>query len=186
MDQTHKMKHTLIAITIYLGLSVQGAFAFELASNDLTKDGRITNQHVANAFGCTGDNLSPHLVWKNPPKGTKSYAITVYDPDAPTGSGWWHWLVWNIPVTVSSLPTGVGHEILLAQGASEGQTDIGTAGYFGVCPPKGDKSHRYQFKVFALKVERLELPENPMPALVGFMLKANSLGSANLTARLSR
>jgi Raf kinase inhibitor-like YbhB/YbcL family protein len=112
--------------------------------------------------------------------------VTAYDPDAPTGSGWWHWVVWNIPASASSLPAGIGHGASLPEGATAGRTDAGASGYFGACPPKGDKPHRYQFKVHALKVEKLELPEDPMPALVGFTLNANSLGTASLTAKYSR
>ena len=180
------MKLSVIAAGISLAISAHASFVFDLKSADVKPGGRLSDQQVANAFGCSGGNLSPQLTWKNPPKGTKSYAVTVYDPDAPTGSGWWHWVVWNIPASASSLPAGIGHGASLPEGATEGRTDVGTPGYFGACPPMGDKPHRYQFKVHALKVEKLELPEDPMPALVGFTLKANSLGTASLTVKYSR
>ena len=181
------MKLSVIAAGIFLVISVQTSFAFDLKSADVKPGGRLSDQQVANAFGCSGGNQSPQLTWKNPPKGTKSYAVTVYDPDAPTGSGWWHWVVWNIPASASSLPAGSGgHGASLPEGATAGRTDVGAPGYFGACPPMGDKPHRYQFKVHALKVEKLELPEDPMPALVGFTLKANSLGTASLTVKYSR
>lgn len=179
------MKPSTFAAALILAGTTQ-AFAFDLNSTDLKPNARLSEQQVASAFGCSGANLSPQLTWSNPPKGTRSYAITVYDPDAPTGSGWWHWVVWNIPANATSLPSGVGQGSALPDGAMEGRTDAGTRGYFGACPPKGDKPHRYIFKVHALKVDKLELPEDPMPALVGFMLHANSLGSATLTARYGR
>ena len=180
------MKLSVITAGHCLAVSAQVSFAFDLKSAEMKPGSRLSEQQVANGFGCSGGNLSPQLTWSNPPKGTKSYAITVYDPDAPTGSGWWHWVVWNIPASTSSLPAGIGQGASLPERATAGRTDVGAPGYFGACPPKGDKPHRYQFKVHALKVEKLELPEDPMPALVGFMLNANSLGTASLTAKYSR
>ena len=176
------MRLSIIAAGICLAVSSQVSLAFDLTSTDMKAGGRLSEQQVANAFGCSGANLSPQLAWKNPPEGTKSFAVTVYDPDAPTGSGWWHWLVWNIPANTTSLPAAT----TLPEGAIAGRTDAGTPGYFGACPPKGDKPHRYVFKVHALKVDKLELPEDPMPALVGFMLNANSLGTASMTMKFSR
>lgn len=180
------MKPSVIAASLCLAFFARTSIAFDLKSTDLKAGASLPEQQVANGFGCNGGNLSPQLSWKNPPKGTKSYAVTVYDPDAPTGSGWWHWVVWNIPANVSSLPSGAGQAASLPEGSASGRTDVGTPGYFGACPPKGDKPHRYIFKVHALKVEKLELPEDPMPALVGFMLNANSLGSASLTVKYGR
>lgn len=180
------MKPSVIIAGVCLAASVQASLAFDLKSADMKPGGRLAEPQVANAFGCNGGNLSPQLTWNNPPKGTKSFAITAYDPDAPTGSGWWHWVVWNIPASVSSLPAGIGHGSSLPDGASTGRTDAGTPGYFGACPPKGDKPHRYRFTVHALKVDKLDLPDDPMPAMVGFMLNANTLGTASLTAKYSR
>lgn len=180
------MKLTAISTGLCLAVSAQIAHAFDLTSADMKHGQRLSEQQIANGFGCNGGNLSPQLIWRNPPKGTKSYAVTVYDPDAPTGSGWWHWVVWNIPSSTTSLPAGIGQGAALPEGATAGRTDVGTPGYFGACPPKGDKPHRYVFKIHALKVEKLELPADPMPALVGFMLQANSLGTASITARYGR
>ena len=179
------MKRTVIAASLGLALCAQ-AYAFELTSTDIKPGGRLGERQVANGFGCSGGNQSPQLSWKNPPAGTRSYAITVHDPDAPTGSGWWHWQVWNIPADVDTLAADAGTSNTLPAGAVVGRGDTGGVGYFGACPPKGDKAHRYVFKVHALKVDKLELPENPMPALVGFMVNANSLSSASLTARFGR
>ena len=184
------MKHSAISVLFFTALcgvgSTSTAHAFDLTSTDMKVNGRLNERQVANAFGCSGGNQSPQLAWKNPPKGIRSYAVTAYDPDAPTGSGWWHWVVWNIPASVTSLPSGNGQSAALPEGAVAGRTDAGVAGYFGACPPAGSKPHRYIFKVYALKVDKLEVPDDPMPAMVGFMLKANSLGEATLTARYGR
>ena len=180
------MKLSILTTAVCLTISAQAAWAFDLSSTDIKSGGRLSAQQVANVFGCSGGNLSPQLTWKNVPKGTKSFAVTVYDPDAPTGSGWWHWLVWNIPAEVNTLPAGIGQGGALPEGAVAGRTDGGMPGFMGACPPKGDKAHRYIVKVHALKVDKLELPADPMPALVGFMLNANSLGTATLTAKYGR
>ncbi|MEO8443479.1 MAG: YbhB/YbcL family Raf kinase inhibitor-like protein, partial [Gammaproteobacteria bacterium] len=135
-----------------------------------------------------GGNLSPALSWSNPPAGTKSYALMVYDPDAPTGSGWWHWVVWNIPANAQALPARAGDPAarLMPAGVMQGNTDFGTAGYGGPCPPPGDKPHRYYFRLHALKVDKLELPPNATAALVGYNVRANSLGVAELMATYGR
>ena len=159
---------------------------FTLFSSDL--GGQITQSQVLNGFGCKGENVSPALRWENPPQGTKSFAVTVYDPDAPTGSGWWHWLIFDIPAKTNSLPAGSGNPA--AQGAPEGSiqsvTSFGTVGYGGACPPEGDRPHRYIFTVYALKVENLGLKSDASPAMVGFYLGANSLAKASLIAYYGR
>jgi Raf kinase inhibitor-like YbhB/YbcL family protein len=124
------------------------------------------------------------LAWSNPPAGTKRFAITGYDPDAPTGSGWWHWTVVNLPATTHALPAAVGEQ--LPAGAVQGRNDFGSAQFGGACPPVGDKPHRYQFTVWALKVDKLPLDNQASGALVGYMLNANVLGKATLTAVYGR
>ncbi len=129
----------------------------------------------------TGDNLSPHLAWDGVPAGTKSFVVTLYDPDAPTGSGWWHWVVANIPADVRELPQGAGSgKAPLPSAALQTRTDFGSAGYGGAAPPNGE-SHRYQFTVHALDVESIEVDEGSSGALVGFNVHFHSLGSATLT-----
>ena len=147
-----------------------------------------TIEQVFDGFGCSGGNKSPELGWKNAPEGTRSFAITMYDPDAPTGSGWWHWVVYNIPARVNALVSRAGDPAagLMPVGAVQGNTDFGTAGYGGPCPPAGDKPHRYFFRLHALKVEKLDLPPTATAALVGFNVNANSLGVAELMAVYSR
>lgn len=159
---------------------------FTVSSTSIPKDHKLTNTQVFNGFGCKGENKSPALAWKGAPAGTKSFAVTVYDPDAPTGSGWWHWTVFNIPPSVTALPEGAGSGAGLPAGAVQGRTDFGSAGFGGACPPAGDKPHRYVFKVFALKTDKIDLDSNASGALVGFMLNANKLATASMTARYGR
>lgn len=159
---------------------------FTLKSSDLKDGGALPERQVFNGFGCKGTNVSPELAWSNPPAGTKSFVVTVYDPDAPTGSGWWHWVVYNIPANVRELPAGAGSGKGLPPGAVQGRTDFGAPGYGGACPPAGDKPHRYIFTVYALKIDKLDLPPDASPAFVGFTTRANQLGSASLTVTFAR
>ena len=160
--------------------------AFELNSSDIRDGQPLSRTQEFNSFGCQGRNLSPALSWQHAPAGTKSFAVTMYDPDAPTGSGWWHWLAFNIPAGSSGLPAAAGNGRGLPDGAVQSRTDFGGPGFGGPCPPVGDKPHRYIFTVHALKVEKLDLDSDAMPALVGYMLHANRLGSASLTATYAR
>ena len=161
---------------------------FTVTSLDIVPNTKISLKHVYKGFGCEGGNLSPALSWAGAPEGTKSYAITAYDPDAPTGSGWWHWLVYNIPADVAELKTGAGsaESPQLPPGSVQGKTDFGTAGYGGPCPPAGHGKHRYIFTVHALKADKLDVPADSTAALVGFMINANRLGKATLTGIYSR
>jgi len=149
----------------------------------------IGNSSVFKGFGCEGGNLSPQLSWKNSPAGTKSYAITMYDPDAPTGSGWWHWGVYNIPANVSALSEGASKTAknTLPLTASEIFTDFGSTGYGGPCPPVGDNPHHYILTVYALKTDKLDLnPQTTTGALLAFMLRDNTLAKATITGRYGR
>lgn len=162
--------------------------AFTLTSSTFAPGATLSDAQVFNGFGCTGKNRSPALEWKNPPAGTKSFALTVFDPDAPTGSGWWHWVVFDIAASTTALPAGAGTPDgkLLPPGARQNVTDFGVPGYGGPCPPAGDKAHRYQFKLHALKVEKLDIPPGATAALVGFNLHFNALAVAELTGLYSR
>ena len=166
--------------------SEKGSRNFTVTAPDFVTRGRIDASHVFNGMGCTGRNISPALQWSNPPAGTKSFAITMYDPDAPTGSGWWHWMVYNIPATTLSLPAGAGNGRNAPRGSVQGPTDFGTRGYGGPCPPVGDKPHHYHLRVFALKVDKLDIPNNATSAYVGFTLNANKLGTASVTGLYGR
>lgn len=160
---------------------------FELTSPDIAQGRRIKDAQVFDGFGCSGRNISPALAWKHAPAGTRSFALMVHDPDAPTGSGWWHWIVYNLPASTTSLPANAGSPGagLLPVGAAQGLTDYGSAGYGGPCPPPG-KPHRYFFRLYALKVDKLDLPQNASAALTGFNVKANALGQAEIMAVYGR
>ena len=151
------------------------ALAFEISSSSVS-DGKWDKKFVADAAaGCMGGNVSPALTWKDPPAGTKSFAITMYDPDAPTGSGFWHWQVWDIPATVTSFAEGK-----VPAGVVQGKGDLGRVGYTGPCPPPGSGVHHYQITVYALKVDKLGVDPNASGAMVGFNLNGNLLGKASV------
>jgi Raf kinase inhibitor-like YbhB/YbcL family protein len=173
-----------------LGMSVAHAQNITLTSPDITEGGTIVNEQVLHGFGCTGGNVSPALSWSGAPSGTKSFAVNMYDPDAPTGSGFWHWVVFNLPATTTSLPKGAGDvkKKLMPKGAIQSRTDLGTDGYGGPCPPAGDKPHRYQITVFAVDVDKLPDAKNhdASAALVGFDLHFHTLAKATLTGLYGR
>jgi Raf kinase inhibitor-like YbhB/YbcL family protein len=161
---------------------------FTLKSPELTPGGRFETRHVFNGFGCSGGNVSPALQWHGAPAGTRSFALTVYDPDAPTGSGWWHWVMFDIPATASALPAGAGDPTggKAPKGAVQTGTDFGKPGFGGPCPPAGDKPHRYIFTLYALKVDKLGADPASTAAMVGFMLNANKLERASFTVYYGR
>ena len=181
------MKKLFATLALSLIASSVSAADFTVTSSDFLTDQPIAPVHVFKGFGCDGGNLSPALSWTNAPEGTKSFAVTVYDPDAPTGSGWWHWQVYNLPETTVSLKQGASTvEGGLPDSAIQNRNDYGTSNYGGPCPPQGDKPHRYIVTVFALKVDTLEVPVDATAALVGFNLNANALAKATLTATYGR
>lgn len=158
---------------------------FRLTSSSIAEGTKLASAQVFKGFGCEGDNVSPQLAWDNAPKGTKSFAVTAYDPDAPTGSGWWHWDVVDIPATTSELRAGASGTSVLPAGSVEIRNDYGAVGFGGACPPPGEV-HRYVFTVHALGVEKLDLPKDASNALTGFMIRANSVGKASITAVYNR
>lgn len=166
-----------------------GAQAFELKSPDISVDKPIGMKFVFNDFGCAGENLSPELVWSDPPAGAKSFAVLVHDPDAPTGgAGWWHWAVADIPASARGLPQGAGDASgkKLPTGARQFENDYGDAAYGGPCPPPGHGAHRYNFTVYALGVEKLDVPARAKASVVGFTVNHNALAKATLTSRFGR
>lgn len=172
----------------FAALLAGNAMAFELTSPDpdMKMGHPMTKAQEYKGFGCSGDNLSPALEWKNAPAGTRSFAVTVYDPDAPTGSGWWHWVVYDIPATATGLPGGAVSKAALPAGAKQGRNDYGERNFGGACPPVGDKPHHYIFTVYALKVDKINVPEDASAALIGFNIQSNKLGLAKLTTTYSR
>lgn len=179
------LSHLFLALGFCAAMSSHAA-DFQLSSPSLNAGGNLDKKHVLNGLGCNGENISPALSWVDAPTGTQSFAITAYDPDAPTGSGWWHWVVYNLPVNAQSLPENASKNQMLPNGAVEGRTDFGTSGYGGACPPAGDKPHRYIFTIHALKTPRIDLPADASAAMVGFMLHMNRLGSASLQVTYRR
>ena len=177
----------VLVATSLAALAAGATGKMALTSKDLKDGGTMPDKQVFSGMGCKGENISPELSWAHPPEGTKSFVVTAYDPDAPTGSGWWHWVVYNIPATTMSLPANASaSQSELPAGVVQGKTDFGAAGYGGACPPPGDKPHRYLFTVYALKVDKLDLPADASAAYVGYMTHANSLGSATLTVKYAR
>lgn len=161
---------------------------FTLTCPGIPPGGRLTADQVFNGFGCTGANVSPALNWSGAPAGTKSYALTCYDPDAPTGSGWWHWIMIDIPPGVAALAAGAGDASGkgLPPGARHGRSDFGSYAFGGACPPEGHGDHHYHFTLYALSVDKLELPNDASAALIGYMVNHTKLGQTGFMATFSR
>jgi Raf kinase inhibitor-like YbhB/YbcL family protein len=184
------MLHKLKLITV-LSLSISAsayAGTLTLSSHDIAQGEFMAKAQEFKGFGCSGGDVSPHLKWTNAPQGTKSFAITAYDPDAPTGSGWWHWQVVNIPKNVTEIATGAGsaNTDLAVQGSQQINNDYGNRAFGGACPPPGHGVHHYRFTVHALSVEKLELPDDASGALAGYMINANSIESSTIEALYKR
>jgi Raf kinase inhibitor-like YbhB/YbcL family protein len=180
---------TLLAATaLLLAAPFAQAAGFTLTSPEIRANAMMDKKFEANVFGCSGENKSPALKWSGAPKDTKSFAVTVYDPDAPTGSGFWHWFVVNIPANVTELKADAGNTsgANLPAGAKHVRIDYGFAGWGGACPPEGDKPHRYIFTVYALKTDKLDVPADATAAVAGFMTNANQIGKASFTAKYGR
>jgi Raf kinase inhibitor-like YbhB/YbcL family protein len=161
---------------------------FTLTSESFTDGGAWAGAQVSGIMGAGGDDISPQLSWSGFPAETRSFAVTVYDPDAPTGSGWWHWSVINIPADVTELKPDAGNasNANLPAGARQVRIDYGVAAWGGYCPPEGDRPHRYVFTLYALKADKLDIPADATAALAGFMIHANTLAKASFTAKYGR
>ena len=184
------MKTVIVMLLVGMLLAASSAQAgdFHLTSPQMKDGGTLAGEQVLNGFDCSGANVSPALQWSYAPSGTKSFAVTVFDPDAPTGSGWWHWVIFNIPATATGLAKDAGNPALnlVPAGSIQSRTDFGKPGYGGACPPAGDKPHRYIFKIYALKTDKLPLDSDASAAMVGFFLNANKIESTSLTAMYGR
>jgi Raf kinase inhibitor-like YbhB/YbcL family protein len=166
-------------IVTFMFFSALGAEAALKVKSTTLKNGKpMTEEQVFNGMGCTGQNVSPDIAWEGAPKNTKYYAVMAHDPDAPTGSGWWHWVIFNIPADKTTLAKGASGKSI-PEGAIESRTDFGKPGYGGPCPPPG-KAHRYVFKVFALK-DKIPLDAEASPAMVGFYANQMKLGEGQIT-----
>ena len=156
-------------------------------STSMAEGGTLPFKHVADQFGCVGENISPHLAWANAPEGTKSFMVVAFDPDAPTASGWWHWGVYDIGAAVSDLPSGAGG--MASNGDIEmkrTENDFGLYEYIGACPPEGSGPHRYQFTVYALPMGQLPVGGSVSPAMLSFFGENYALDSATLTVTYER
>jgi len=150
--------------------------SMKVTSDDVEEGQKVPDSCLADSMGMTGDNQSPHLRWEGAPSETKSFAVTCHDPDAPTGSGFWHWVVFDIPADVNELPRGAGSSSMegLPKGAKHVRNDAGEPGYLGPAPPPGHGDHRYVFTVHAVKEPQLGVDESATPAFVGFNLTFNT------------
>jgi Raf kinase inhibitor-like YbhB/YbcL family protein len=164
------------------------ASAFEISSPSVS-DGKWNDKYLGDrAGGCTGKSVSIALNWKDPPAGTKSYALTMFDPDGAGGKGFWHWLAWNIPASAKGLAEGAGAQggKHMPKGSVLGKGGSGRAGYFGPCPPPGSGTHHYVFTLYALGEKTLRTPANPLPEMVSTAAKSSALGEASVTYTFGR
>jgi Raf kinase inhibitor-like YbhB/YbcL family protein len=162
------------------------AAEFVLASTDVKAGSPMG---IAQAYtACKGQNISPALSWSGEPTGAQSFAVTIYDADARAGAGWWHWMVFNIPVAVHSLAAGAGSEGSkdLPPGAGQGRNDFGVSQYSGPCPPVGDHAHHYEITVYAVKVAQLPLDNTATGAAVSAAMRSNALTTAKIVGRYER
>jgi len=154
---------------------------FRVTSTDVTHGTQVPVPQLSAIFGAGGGDVSPQLAWSGFPEATKSFAVTVYDPDAPTPSGFWHWAVADIPAGVTSLPTGAGApDADLPKGAFQLPNDAGLPQYVGAAPPPGTGTHRLFVVVHAVDVETLGLPEQATPVMLAFNLLSHTLARATL------
>lgn len=185
----HRLLSALAATLLVLSTpgSASPDKRFKLTSSEVSPSRMIDKQQEYNGDGCNGENISPSLSWSGAPAGTQSFALTLYDPNAPTGSGYWHWLIINIPASTASLKANAGNiKLKLAPPAAQQmKNDFGFYGYGGPCPPVGSV-HLYQFVLHALDVKSLDLPKDTSGASTGFKINAHTIGTASLTAAFAR
>lgn len=198
----HRRPHLALLFTSLLGLAKITAGSADvtvdknrsgaglvLTSPDARLGAGFPDEYVLNGFGCTGGNQSPPLGWRGAPNGTRSFVLTLFDRDEhSTPSGWWHWVLYNLPANVNGLAGGAGAlpSIKLPAGALQGRTDLGTDDYHGPCPAKGDAPHRYVFTLYALDVDRLDVPSDSSGAMVVSTLHEHLLGQAEFVVRYAR
>ncbi len=167
---------------VIVSLNVNGLEnVFKLTSNELKNNEQLPNSQVYNGYGCSGGNVSPQLSWQNAPSNTKSFAIICHDPDAPRPTGWYHWLVVDIPNNVNSI-----EKAGKIKDALETMTDFGTSGYGGACPPVGHGVHRYNFTVYALDVEKINVSQSTKPTVVESEVLKHAIAKSTITGLFER
>jgi len=178
---------TLLVVALPLA-ACAGEPGFHVASGALRDGDTLPLAQVYKGGGCDGGNRSPALAWSGAPHGTRSYAVTMFDPDAPTGHGWWHWLAYDLPARTTSLPEDASarNGAALPVGARQARNDFGSLGYGGACPPAGDKPHRYVITVYALPVAELAVPASASATQVDAALVRDALANTRLTLRYGR
>jgi len=181
------------ALNLFAALAIMAlagpASAFEISSPAVGAGNTVPIKYTANGFGCSGLNLSLPLEWKDVPADAKSLALTMFDPDAPTGSGFWHWLVVNLPPSTAGLPEGAGEvgNAKLPTGSVQARGDAGVSGYFGPCPPEGDPPHHYIITIFAVNTDKVDdVDANTSGAVVGFNLHYMTIDRASVTYTYGR
>jgi Raf kinase inhibitor-like YbhB/YbcL family protein len=182
------MRSRLVGLAPLILATPAFAGGFIVTSPAFPDGGTVPPAQFFDQDGCTGANQSPALAWSGAPAGTKSFAVTMFDPDAPGGKGWWHWIVFDIPPTVHSLPAGAGDEGsgLLPPGAKEGRNDFGLVGYGGPCPPAGAPPHRYEITVYSVNVAKLPLDAGASGASVSSALRLHTLATAEIMGHAFR
>lgn len=176
-------------IILVAALVQLASVSFSLTSSAFANNTTIPHLYSYTGYGCTGHNVSPPLAWTAGPKNTKSYALTVFDPDARAGVGWWHWVAFDIPATVTRLPAGAGagSDDLIPKGSIQGRNDFQIVGWGGPCPPPGSAPHHYVFTLYALDVDQLYgvSPLTSGPTLLKAM-QGHVLAKATLIGRFGR
>lgn len=179
------MKKSLFVASLATFLALQSAAKaenkFSIFSNDFKNGSNLVKTNEFNGFGCNGKNIAPKIKLKDVPSETKSLAFTIYDPDAPTGSGWWHFVAYNIPAKEKSI-----YANRLPKGAMANTNDSGSKDFMGPCPPVGHGKHHYHFNVYALDTEKLEIPANATAAFVGYMINQHKIASATIVGIYER
>lgn len=185
------MKKLFLALSCCLAIVAPTALAedggFRLISSEWHDGGNVPKENVFNGSGCGGANISPEFHWSNAPSAAKSFAITIFDLDAPTGGGWWHWIVFNIPGTIFEVPAGAGNKDSkrMPSASVQCRNDYGELGYGGPCPPPGS-THRYLVKVYALNVEKLPFGSETPPGKMAKQIETHSIGVAKLMVKFGR
>jgi Raf kinase inhibitor-like YbhB/YbcL family protein len=175
----------LLALLCYFSNCAFGQ-TFTLSSIDV--GGQFVTEFIAGSFGCNGSNKSPELHWQHPPEDTKSFAVTMYDMDAPTGSGFWHWVLIDIPPSSLNLQRGAGNPALKLSpaGSLHRLNDTGSLGYQGPCPGESESAHRYIITVYALNTKNVQVEPNAPAALTSFILNKSSIAKASLIVYCKR